>query len=184
MILLLIVLLGFVLRVISLDQSLWLDEATSVLVARDFSFSEILTKFSPGDFHPPFYYLLLKTWISFFGSSEIAVRIMSIFFGVATIWVVYKIAQKLLTKNCSLIVALFLATAPLHVYYSQETRAYVMETLLGAVVAYCVVLIFQSSKPKALHYLAISTLAYNKQSARSSFALDSPGRSSKFSSKI
>ena len=32
-----ILILGFVLRLISINQSLWLDEATSVLVARDMS---------------------------------------------------------------------------------------------------------------------------------------------------
>ena len=55
-----VIIFGFLLRVISLNQSFWLDEATSGLVVRNFNLGEIITKFSPGDFHPPLYYLILK----------------------------------------------------------------------------------------------------------------------------
>lgn len=131
MILLLIVLLGFVLRVISINQSFWLDEATSVLVARDFSFSDIITRFSPGDFHPPLYYFLLKIWIGVFGATEIGARSLSVVLGLATIPLVFLIGRKLLNKETGLIAALFFATAPLHIYYSQEARMYVLATFLA-----------------------------------------------------
>lgn len=137
--LILIILLGLLLRVISINQSLWLDEATSVLVARDYTFGDILTKFSPGDFHPPLYYLTLKVWILLFGSTEIVVRMLSVLFGIATIPVIYGIGKTILSKDMGLVAALFLATAPLHVYYSQEARMYAMETLLATIVAYFVI---------------------------------------------
>lgn len=126
----LIIIFGFTLRSISLNQSLWLDEATSVLAARDFSVNEILTRFSLGDFHPPLYYLLLKAWMQVFGSSEFAVRSMSVLLGVLTIWVVYAIAREIYKdiggkqNYFPLFSALLLATAPLHIYYSQEARMY------------------------------------------------------------
>jgi len=122
--------LGLVLRVISLNQSLWLDEATSVLAASKLSYSAIIHQFSPGDFHPPAFYLLLKFWIDIFGSSEVAVRSLSVVFGVVTIYLVYSLTHKLFDNATALIAALLLATAPLHIYYSQEARMYVLETLL------------------------------------------------------
>ena len=141
----LILILGLALRLISLNQSLWLDEATSIVVARDFSYNEILTKFSPGDFHPPLYYLLLKVWMKIFGSTEVAARSMSVFFGIVTIWLIYKIAQRLITSHKSLIAnyfpafsALLLATSPLHIYYSQEARMYSAATLFTSIVVYFV----------------------------------------------
>lgn len=127
-----ILLVGSVLRLISLDQSLWLDEATSVLVARDLSFSEILTKFSPGDFHPPLYYLILKVWIGIFGANEIGARSMSVVFGIATIPTVFLIGRQLFNRDAGLIAALFLAAAPLHIYYSQEARMYVPAAFFAA----------------------------------------------------
>lgn len=142
-----VILTGLLIRLISLNQSLWLDEATSVVAARDYSFSEILTKFSPGDFHPPLYYLILKIWMSLVGSSEMAARMISVVFGSATIWVVYKIAKSLqFTNHQSLITSLLLATAPLHIYYSQEARMYILATLFATIVVYFVAEIITSKK--------------------------------------
>ncbi|MCK4588787.1 glycosyl transferase family 39, partial [Candidatus Woesebacteria bacterium] len=76
-----ILILGLVLRLISINQSFWLDEATSALVARDMSFAQILSQFSPADFHPPFYYFLLKIWTATFGVSEVGARSLSIIVG-------------------------------------------------------------------------------------------------------
>lgn len=70
--------LGLVLRLVSLNQSLWLDEATTALVAK-MSFTDIFTKFLPGDFHPPLYYLLIKVWVFLFGDSEVVLRIRLLF---------------------------------------------------------------------------------------------------------
>jgi len=131
-----IVLLGLVFRLINLDQSLWLDEATSILVARDFSVSQILTKFSPGDFHPPLYYLVLHFWIYLFGSSEIGARSLSVFLGLLGIILIYMIGSKLFSKNVGLVAALLLSIAPLHIYYSQEARMYVPASTIALAVVW------------------------------------------------
>jgi len=131
-----ILLLGFILRLISLNQSLWLDEATSALVVRNFNFGEIVTKFSPGDFHPPFYYLLLRAWGMVFGSSEIALRMPSVIFGLLTIYIVFLIGKELFNKKVGMIASVLLATSGLHIYYSQEARMYSLVTLLISYLVY------------------------------------------------
>ena len=131
-----ILILALAIRIVNLDQSFWLDEATSIIAARDYSVNEILTKFSPGDFHPPLYYLLLKMWMGFLGSSEIAARSLSVLFGLGTIPFIYTLGKKLFSHKVGIFTALLLATAPLHIYYSQEARMYVFETFLATVVAY------------------------------------------------
>lgn len=120
----------------TLNQSLWLDEATSVLVARDYSFSEIINRFSPGDFHPPLYYFLLKIWISSFGDSEISVRLPSVLFGLGIVYVVYLIASKLFNSKIGLLSVLFIVTGPLHFYYMLEARMYMMETFLVSLIVW------------------------------------------------
>lgn len=124
-----ILFIGTILRLISINQSLWLDEATSALVAK-MSIYDISTKFLPGDFHPPLYYLLLKYWSNIFGTSEVALRTPSIIFGVATIYLVYLIGKKIFNKNIGLLSSLLLATSGLHVYYSQEARMYSLAAML------------------------------------------------------
>jgi len=118
----LIILAGLILRLINLNQSLWLDEAITALAVKNNSFGEILTKFSPGDFHPPLYYLLLKFWTILFGYSEIALRFPSVIFGVLTIYFLYKIGGKK--------AAVLMAVNPLVIYYSQEARMYSLAMLL------------------------------------------------------
>lgn len=119
-----ILLLGLVLRLVSINQSLWLDEATSAILARDFSIPDILTKFSPGDFHPPLYYFALKLWSLVFGTSEFALRGMSIFAGLGGIYILYLVVRDLFNKRAALIASLLLATSGLHLYFSQEARMY------------------------------------------------------------
>ena len=131
-----ILILGLVLRLISINQSFWLDEATSVLVAGDMNFSQILSQFSPGDFHPPFYYLLLKIWTTTFGVSEIGARSLSIITGLATIFIVYLIGKTIKNKKLGLLGAALLATSGLHVYFSQEARMYVLASFFVAVATY------------------------------------------------
>lgn len=120
----LILVFSFLLRLISLNQSFWLDESTSANLARDFSLSQIISNFSPADFHPPLYYLILNVWDSVFGSSEVSLRFPSILFGVGTVYLVYLITKKISNDRIALVASLLMAIAPLHVYYSQEARMY------------------------------------------------------------
>ena len=99
-ILFLIFFLAFLVRLISLDQSLWLDEATTARVVHKYNFFEIVTKFSPNDFHPPLYYLIMKVWTNMFGYSEIALRMPSILFSLLTGYLVYLLGNKI-TNNDS-----------------------------------------------------------------------------------
>lgn len=118
------------------DQSLWLDEAISAIVVKNLSLFDIITKFSPGDVHPPLYYLILKIWTNFFGYSEISLRFPSILATLGTIYFVYKIGRKLFDRNTGLLSALFLAVNPLVFYYALEARMYALAMLEISLVTY------------------------------------------------
>lgn len=113
--------LGVVLRLINLDQSLWLDEATQVILSQD-SLSNIFYNHG-ADFHPPLSYILMHFWI-FLGTSESWLRLLSVIFGVLTIWFCYKLASGIFNPKIGLLSALLLAISPYHIYYSQEVRMY------------------------------------------------------------
>lgn len=112
---------AFVIRLIALNQSLWLDEAVTAKVVMDYRFTEIVSIFSPTDFHPPLYYLFMKLWTNMFGYSEIALRMPSVLFSLMTGYVVYLIG--------GIWAASFFLFNPLIVYYSQEGRMYMLSTL-------------------------------------------------------
>lgn len=124
-----VLILGLGLRLISLNQSFWIDEATSALTTK-MSLFDFFSKFLPGDFHPPLYYLALRAWAILFGTSEIALRSLSVLFGILAIYFVYRIGKELINREVGIIASLFLATSGLHIYYSQEARMYSMSTFL------------------------------------------------------
>lgn len=132
----LILLVAFVLRLIALDQSLWLDEAISARVARDYGFVEIISRFSPSDFHPPLYYLLLKGWTSVFGFTAISVRFPSLVFSLLASLPVYILGGFWAA-------AMFLFN-PLLVYYSQEARMYTMATFFLTAAVYFLIRLTKS----------------------------------------
>lgn len=117
-----ILFLSLILRLIGLNQSLWLDEAISANVAKDYRVLEIPKDFSKSDFHPPLYYMMLNIWTDIAGSSEISLRLPSVIFSMVTIYVVYLIG--------GVGAAALVGFNPLLVYYSQEARMYSMVTML------------------------------------------------------
>lgn len=128
-----VLILGFILRIINLDQSLWLDEATQVLLSKDSLRNIFLTH--EVDFHPPLSYVLMHFWI-IFGTSEIWLRLLSVVFGVLTIWFIYKFLTEFFNKKIGILSSLFLSIAPYHIYYSQEIRMYSEATFFATLSMY------------------------------------------------
>src|SRR3989344_3680216 len=110
----LILIVGFILRILNLNQSLWLDEAINVVAVKSYSFVSMITQYSVADFHPPGWFAILWIWGKLFGYSEISVRFPSIIFAVLTVYIVYLIGKKLFSANLGLIAALLISINPLH----------------------------------------------------------------------
>jgi len=115
-----ILLLGLILRLVAINQSLWLDEAIGAIAARDFTFSGILTDFIKADNHSPLYYLTLKAWTNIFGYSEVSIRFPSVIFGILTIYFAYRIAKLIIPSGKAsfpIITSLLLSMSSFHIYY-------------------------------------------------------------------
>ena len=113
------------------DQSLWLDEAITVELLRD-DFFGMLRAIPDSESTPPLYYVLAWPWVQLFGTGEIGVRSLSALCGTATVPVAYGAGAALVSRRAGAIAALFVATSPLLVWYSQEARAYALFVLCGA----------------------------------------------------
>lgn len=156
--LLLILGLGLTLRLINLNQSLWWDEAINIVYALSSDFWWFVTKYPVGDFHPPGWFAILWVWGHIFGFSEISVRLPSVFFGVATVWLTYLLGKELFNRKVGLLASIFLAIAPLHVYYSQEARMYAFTAFSVTLSFYFLNRITQGKKWAGLGY-ALSLIA-------------------------
>lgn len=149
--------LGLILRLVSLNQSLWLDEGINVMAAKSYSLFNMVTQYAVADFHPPGWFVILWSWGKLFGYSEFTVRLPSVFFGVLTIYIIYLIGKKLVSENLGLISALLLSINPLHIYYSQEARMYVLATLAVAINIFLLIKLIKGEKVNLI-LLIISNL--------------------------
>jgi len=140
---LIIITVAAILRLVVIDQSLWLDEAINVNNAQALDFKSLVLSYSLSDFHPPLYHVILKLWIMFFGTSEISIRTPSILFGLSTVYATYLIGKKLFEEKTALIGATLMATAPLAIYYSQEARMYSLAAAAAAFSVYFFISLFK-----------------------------------------
>jgi len=86
---------------------------------------------------PPLYQVVLKTWMSFFGSTEVATRVLSFSFSIVTLGAFS--FDAIVTRRWRSVLALLLVSAsPFFAYYSQETRSYILVLALSSVVTLAV----------------------------------------------
>lgn len=123
-----ILILSLGLRLINLNQSLWLDEAAQATLSSQ-SLSQIWYG-RQADFHPPLFYMISHYWLAV-NTSEIWLRILPVIFGVVSIGIIYLLARELGGAKLGLMSAFLLAINPFHIYYSQEFRSYSLLALLG-----------------------------------------------------
>lgn len=107
-------------------QDFWRDEAFSYLLAkRNIVEIALLTA---KDYNPPLYYYILKIWMFFFGSSEIALRVVSLlcYWGIVYVGFLFLTeVMKIQTKK-SLLYLLFFLFNPVLVFYAFEARMYAL----------------------------------------------------------
>ncbi|WP_426508121.1 glycosyltransferase family 39 protein [Serratia proteamaculans] len=147
----LIVMFAAVIRGISLtNKYFWCDEASSVLTSR-YDLSALLYHAS-FDVHPPLYYLLLHGWMLLFGDSILAVRSLSMLFGVVTVALVIKLTRWLANERAALLAGGLMAIMPMAVRYSQEARMYALMGML--IIAATMALVMWLKAPANRRYLA------------------------------
>jgi len=144
--------LSLLVRLISLNQSLWFDESGTVTAVRQTALVPLINVYSIGDFHPPGYFVMLWGWVRIFGSSEVASRLPSVIFGVLTVFLTYLIAKKLFSEKTGLLASFLLALAPLHIYYSQEARMYSFAAFAVALSFYALLKLLKMEKFSLLLY--------------------------------
>lgn len=160
--LLAIVLIGAVLRVYNLStQSIWIDEAWSISTGT-MNVLLMVATVANGDFSPPLYDFLLHYWMVIFGTSESAIRLLSVLFGVLAIPMIYLVGRQLFDKEAGLIAALILALSSFNIFYSQELRMYSLMVLLALLSMYFFLRFLQRSTlaSSAGYVLSTTLLVY------------------------
>jgi len=131
--LLLILLLALFLRVYYLDQeSPWYDEVITLEHLDAPTLSAYLERVK-GRNSPvqPLYLILEYGWSRVFGIEPVAIRWLSVLFGLGAVGLTHLIGRRLGGVGAGLLAAFGVAVSQTHVVYAQEIRMYPMVLLLG-----------------------------------------------------
>lgn len=129
-----IIAFALILRLILINQSLWLDEAIQALALMG-KMGPLMT-YALADFQPPLYHFIGWLITSIAGYSEVALRTPSLLAGVATVYYASRLGELLGGKKVMYISGLITATNPLLIYYSQEGRTYGLTTFFVTAAMY------------------------------------------------
>ena len=150
-----ILLSGAALRFYNLGaRAPWWDEILVPMVSHH-SLSYIFDFCSLHEVHPPLFYLLLKI-ILFVSSSDSALRLISAFSGVVTIFILYSTVRMFFDKGTALLAATFLSINMLHILLSREIRPYALQTMLFLASAWFVVRLTKEGRWRDLFFLCCS----------------------------
>lgn len=96
------------------------------------------------------------------GTSPLAMRLLSVALGLATLPLVYATGARVFGRGAGLVAAWCFALSPLHIYHDQSIRNYPLYALLGAAALYTQVRCFQDSGKRwmAANWLANALLVW------------------------
>jgi len=127
-------------------QSLWLDEAYSVFIASH-HLPEILGFTAGSVSHPPLYFVLLHSWMTLFGPSEVAVRGLSLVASVAAALMTYIVANAIASRRVALLASGMMVASSFQVWYAQETRMYALVAFTSLIAIYGLLRAQQENRP-------------------------------------
>lgn len=112
-------------RILYVGTDLWYDEACSWFTAKQSFPFGIMDNLLHRDLqHTPLYFFVLHFWIKMFGNSEIAMKSLSVIFGILTVPLVYITSKKIFDKFISISAAIIASISPLLIYFAAEVRMY------------------------------------------------------------
>ncbi len=156
LILFFLILAGFLARTYDIRRSeFWLDELAtiqytnhevSMTLARSHSFDPkfhfpttvagYFWRSAHFDYQPPLYYLMIYGFSSIF-PDEMALRYLSTFWGILSLWILYRVTRYFLEKPESLMAVAIMTGSSFHIWYAQEARGYTIFCFLFLLAVYC-----------------------------------------------
>jgi hypothetical protein len=158
-----LVALGALLRVLYLDrQSLWFDEGVGLIFSGCDAVSgclEAMLRTRTSERFQLLYPLLLHEWRVLFGSSEIALRSLSVLFNVAALALIGVTARRLFGTAHAAWSLAFMALSGFTLVHAQEARPYTLFLLIAAAQLWLFATAREGSRGARLGLYAVTALA-------------------------
>ncbi len=115
---------AFALRLLPVSSfPVWTDEGWTIWAVSSHDFTQI-TNTLANDRHPPAYFLALSAWSAFAGDSHLALRFLSVAFGLLNVALVYRLALDWFGQWAAVYATLLFSVLSVPVYFAQEVRNY------------------------------------------------------------
>ncbi len=115
--------LSIILRMANIiSEQLWHDEGGTIFYVNstmDEFWRQVIEEVAP-----PLYYLLLKGWVTIFGTSIFATRLLSVIFSVLTLPILYLLGKEIKNEKIGLIIIFLFSISPFSIWYANEVRMY------------------------------------------------------------
>ena len=124
--LLLLILLAFAIRISGLTaQSLWRDEVDALRFSQE-PLTTLVSNFARQGWNGPLFYVFFRYWVDLVGSSEFSLRYFSLWFGVLSVGLVYRLGRVWFSPLVGGVGTLLAACSPYMVWYAQEAKMYAL----------------------------------------------------------
>jgi uncharacterized membrane protein len=151
---------GILLRFAAIERSYWFDELATVANIDVPDWKTVL-EITSRDNQPPLYNSAIFFWTHLSGFSEIAVRALSVLFGLLALCTPW-LARTSLDRTEKLLVFAILCLMPLPIRYAQEARNYSLLFLLSAacLFSYFELTLARSRRLQILFHVSLLLLAF------------------------
>ena len=143
----LLFLIAISLRLYEIDsQSLWIDEVFTFINSNG-PLSQVIFD-PPQNYGTPILYYIIEHFTLQLGNHEAILRLPSVIFGSLTILLFYLTLSAWFDESICKVSTILMTISPLHVWYSQEARAYALLLFLSLLSIY----LFQKMIKKPLRW--------------------------------
>ena len=141
-------------------NSVWLDEATSVAIARQDLAALVQQSWGPTEAGNMFLYYLLMHAAPWSLGSEVGARLLSVISAALTVPFIYLTGRRMFDPLVGLLAAGLLTLNAFFVQYAQEARSYALALLFVSAATYLFIRAIDGRSPRAwLAYAAVAALA-------------------------
>ncbi len=156
---LLLISLGIILRLYKwADYSFWYDECQWLVFWENNLWSSIINSIYINK--PPLFKFLLYGWASL-AKNEFSLRLLPVFFSLASIILSYRVGKLLCDKKTALVCCLLMLFSPFHIYYAQELTHYSLTLFLSLCsIYYFVILVQENKKTIWVKFFLFTSLAF------------------------
>ena len=149
-----LLLLSFGLRTVQLGaEELTFDEVGSFSIAARGVLGTLSYVSGAIREHPPFYYLLLSPWMRISGTTEFAIRFLSVIVGVTTVAALYRLSRAVGGPAFALLAAGLLGLSPFHIRISRDARMYGLLALWSLLSIFAFIALLHDGRRSRRHYL-------------------------------